>query len=93
VYAAGPRLEQRFLERVVQLDDDRLPMAETYRRIRGLAEEMGVPRPSYERVRLQLKAARRSRQDRAQARELVLELAFDSRPADVVIGDLLGLLE
>jgi hypothetical protein len=93
MYAAGPRVEQRFLEHVVELDDRSLPMAETYRRARVIAAQMGIPRPSYERVRLHLRATRLRRDERKRARELALELAFNSRRADLVVADLLALLE
>ena len=50
MYAAGPRVERSFLERVTKMDDPSQPIAETYRRIRSLAAEQGIPRPSYERA-------------------------------------------
>jgi hypothetical protein len=93
VYAAGPRLERRFLEGVTRLDDRSVPIAETYRRIRDLAEQLGVPRPSYERVRLHLRAVRSRQDERLRTRDLVLELAYNTRPADAVMRDLLELLE
>jgi hypothetical protein len=93
VYAAAPRVEERFLEYVVELDDRSLPMAETYRRVRMIAAQMGIPRPSYERVRLHLRATRLRGDERKRARDLALELAFNSRRADLVVADLLALLE
>jgi len=93
MYAAGPRVDRRLLEGLTKLDDPREPMAETYRRLRDLAGRMDVPRPSYERVRLQLRRARSGETPRAEARRLALELAFNTRAADDVIGDLLALLE
>jgi hypothetical protein len=96
VYAAGPRIEPSFLEDVVRLDDPALPIAETYRRIRLLAEETGIPRPSYERIRIHVVASRAGRAERAralaQAGELLLHLAFNSRRANYVIADLLALV-
>lgn len=93
VYAAAPRVEQEFLERVALLDDGRQSMAETCRQARGLADELGIPRPSYERLRQHLREARARRADRARARELVLELAYNTRSADAVVVDLLRLLD
>jgi hypothetical protein len=93
VYAAGPRVERDFLDRVTKLDDPSEPIAETYRRIRSLANEQGIPRPSYERVRTHLRATRRREDERKQARTLVLELAYNTRKADDVVVDLLRLLE
>lgn len=93
MYAAGPRVEKAFLERVAKLDDRSEPMAETYRRIRSLAREQGLPRPSYERIRCHLRLTRLSAEERKRARTLVLELAYNTRQADHVVADLLRLLE
>jgi hypothetical protein len=93
VYAAGPRVEQAFLERVSKLDDSSQPMAETYRRIRAFASTQGIPRPSYERVRLQLRTTWLSAEERKRVRTLVFELAYNTRRADHVLADLLHLLE
>ena len=91
MYAAGPRLERRFLDGVVQLDDSTVPIAETYRRARDLAMQMGIPRPSYERLRVHLRAARRRQDERQRTRELLFQL--NTRPADAVVQDLLALLD
>ena len=97
MYAAGPRIERRFLDGVLRLDDPAVPVAETYRRIRTLADEMGVPRPSYERIRMHVHAARAHRAERARVRseagELMMQLAFNSRRANYVIADLLAPIE
>jgi hypothetical protein len=93
VYAAAPRVERRFLERVAKLDDRSVPMAETYRRARDLAQQMGIPRPSYERIRLHLHAARRREEERRRTRELILHLAYNTRPADQVVPELLVLVD
>jgi hypothetical protein len=75
-----------------KLDDPRQPIAETYRRLRDLAAQLGVPRPSYERVRRELRRARLEEGTRREARALALELAIGSRPADHVVADLLALI-
>jgi uncharacterized protein (DUF2384 family) len=93
VYTAGPRVQQSFLERVAKLDDRSEPMAETYRRIRSLSREQGIPRPSYERIRRHLRTTRLSVEERKRARTLVFELAYNTRQADHVLADLLRLLE
>jgi len=93
VYAAGPRLERRFLDGVSRLDDPTVPVAETYRRTRDLATQMGIPRPSYERLRLHLRAHRRREDERRRTRDLVFQLAYNTRPADAVVHDLLNLLD
>jgi hypothetical protein len=93
VYTAAPRVERKFLKRVAKLDDRSLPMAETYRRARDLALQMGIPRPSYERIRQHLHAARRREEERRRTRELILHLAYNTRPADQVVRELMGLVD
>jgi hypothetical protein len=93
VYAAGPRVERRFLDAVAKLDDRSVPIAETYRRARELAEQMGVPRPSYERIRCHLRTTRITHEERYRARDLLFQLAYNTRRADDVLADLLELLE
>ena len=93
MYAAGPRVERRFLKRVAKLDDRSVPMAETYRRARDLARQMGIPRPSYERIRLHLHATRRRDEGKQRTRDLVVQLAYNTRPADQVVSELLRLID
>jgi uncharacterized protein (DUF2384 family) len=68
-------------------------MAETYRRIRSLAREQGIPRPSYERIRCHLRSTRLRHDERKRVRTLAIELAYNTRPADHVVADLLRLVE
>jgi hypothetical protein len=49
VYAAAPRLDPRLLDAIAQIDDSSLPIADTYRRCRSVAADLGIPRPSYDR--------------------------------------------
>ena len=93
MYAAAPRVERRFLKRVAKLDDRSLPMAETHRRARDLAQQMGIPRPSYERVRLHLHAARRRDEEKKRTRDLIIQLAYNTRPANEVVPELLRLVD
>jgi hypothetical protein len=93
VYAAAPRVERRFLKRVAKLDDRSVPMAETHRRARDLAQQMGIPRPSYERMRQHLHAVRRREEERRRTRELILHLAYNTRAADQVVPELLRLVD
>ena len=48
---AAPRLPWQLVRALGRLDDPRRPVAETWRRAGALADELGVPRPSYEQVR------------------------------------------
>lgn len=96
-YAASPRVEPRLLDGAERLDDRAQPMAETHRRLRALASRMDTPRPSYERMRLHLRTSRRleleRELERTAVRDLVFQLAFNTRRADHVIADLLALVD
>jgi hypothetical protein len=79
---AAPRIDSRLLRAVARLDDPSLPMAETYRRTREVAERFGVARPSYERLRLHLKDARQKRSASRHKRDVLLDVAMYLRPVD-----------
>jgi len=82
MYTAAPRLDTRLLRAIAQLDDPSLPIAETYRRTREVAERFGIPRPSYERVRLHLNESRRRRAARRRKRDILIDVAMHLRPVD-----------
>jgi hypothetical protein len=84
VYAAAPRLERRFLKAVAQLDDPAQPIAETYRRARAVADEFGIPRPSYERFRQHIRMSRRVQAKRNAKRDLLLDVALRVRPVEAL---------
>ena len=74
VTATSPRLDGRLRDAVSQLDDPGCPVAETWRRIGALAEDLGVPRPGYDTVRLLVHEHRRRR---AEVRELLEPVLAD----------------
>lgn len=84
MYAAAPRLDPRLLAAIARLDDSSLPIAETYRRCRGAAADLGIPRPSYERVRLHLQEVRREGERARVARETILAVLLHQKPLDAV---------
>ena len=47
----APRISGRLIEAIVRFDDTTRPIAETYRRVGGEAERLGLTRPSYQRIR------------------------------------------
>jgi hypothetical protein len=61
VVSAAPRISRRLIEELVRLDDERVPIAETYRRVAAEAERLGLTRPSYQRIRVLLDVATRVR--------------------------------
>jgi hypothetical protein len=80
MYAAAPRLDRRLLDALARIDDSSEPIAETYRRCRKVAADLGIPRPSYERVRIEVHAIRRERERRRKARETLIKVALYQAP-------------
>jgi hypothetical protein len=74
VLAFAPRLSPRLVDAIVRLDDRKVPIAETNRRVGEEAARLGLPRPSYQRVRVLVHASRRARQRRGPS---VASLLFD----------------
>ncbi len=54
----APRISRRLIEAIVRFDDPGRPIAETYRRVAGEAERLGLTRPSYQRIRQLVHEAR-----------------------------------
>lgn len=68
-----------------RLDDRRRPIAETYRLVAGVAESLGVPRPSYQAIRLLVHALRAGQDARVGAGELLLDIALHARPPEAAL--------
>lgn len=84
MYAAAPRVERALVDALARLDDPSLPIAETYRRSREEAAKLGVPRPSYELVRVLVNEARRERERRRANRATLLRVLFYQLPPDAL---------
>jgi hypothetical protein len=59
VTVTSPRLDPRLREAVPRLDDTTDPMAETWRKVGALADDLGCPRPGYDTIRLIVRDHRR----------------------------------
>lgn len=68
----APRLSPRLLEALARLDDKSVPIAEICRRVGQRAWELGLPRPSYERVRVLVHMLRRAKRRRGPSTASVL---------------------
>jgi len=90
VLAFAPRIPPRLLEALVRLDDRTVPIAEVCRRLGAEAERIGVPRPSYQRVRVLVHALRRV-PPRPTTASVLAEIAFRSRPPEDLVDHLAGL--
>lgn len=84
------RIPDRLYRRLVKLDDRRVPIAETHRRLGAEAERLGLTRPSYERVRMLVHESRRWRSGPSTATVLV-DVAFRVRPPDAIADHLSGI--
>jgi hypothetical protein len=80
MYAAASRLDAPLLKALIRLDDRSVPIAETHRRSREVAAALGVPRPSYECVRLLVHDARRQQDRRRIARNVLIDVALYTKP-------------
>ena len=83
--ASAPRIDPRLVAAVARLDDPRQPIAETNRRIGRLAESLGIPRPSYQQVRLLVHAERDRQRRRRAVLELLLEVDVRARPPEALL--------
>jgi hypothetical protein len=86
----APRISPRLLEALVRLDDKRVPIAEINRRLGAEAERLGLPRPSYQRVRVLVHQSRRLRRSRPTTASVLVDVAFRVRPPIAVLDHLSG---
>ena len=89
--SSAPRIDSRLVAAVERLDHDDVPIAETYRRVAAVARELELVRPSYEQVRTIVHEARQ-RGRRPMAGDVLLDIAFRSRPPEALIEYLAGTL-
>lgn len=83
------RMSPRLLETLVRSDDRSTPIAETCRCVGREADRIGVPRPSYERVRLLVHESRRIRKGPSTV-SVLADVAFRVRPPEAVVDHLSG---
>jgi hypothetical protein len=86
----APRISPRLLEALVRFDRRDVPIAETCRRIGAEAERLGLPRPSYERVRELVHESRRMRRGPTTA-SILVDVAFRTRPPEALVDHLSGI--
>jgi hypothetical protein len=86
---AAPRIDARLVAALTRLDDPTTPIAEAHRRLGRVADWLGVPRPSYEQVRVLLNAHRR-RPLQPGVGETLLEIAMRAKPPGALLDVLSG---
>jgi hypothetical protein len=85
----APRIDSRLIAGLVRLDDPKLPIAETNRRVGRLAAELGLPKPSYQQVRIVIHDIRRRKRGPGIG-ELLLDLALRTRSPEEILEILAG---
>jgi hypothetical protein len=81
----APRLPARLLDEIERQSKRRVPIAEINRSVGETAVAMGLPRPSYERVRGLVHEARRLRWSAPPSVSTVaLDVAFRARPVNAI---------
>jgi len=78
------------VDAVARLDDRKSPIAEVYRRVAEEAERLGLPRPSYQRVRLLVHEARRIRRHEPTTAGVLADVALRVRPPDAFLDHVSG---
>ena len=86
----SPRISYRLLEELVRLDDRKVPIAETNRRLGAEAARLGLPRPSYERVRELVHQHRRINRGPSTLRVLT-EVSLRARAPEELLQHLAGI--
>jgi len=90
VVSSAPRISLRLLKAIVTLDDNRIPIAEINRRVGAEAARLGLPRPSYQRVRVLVHESRSLRRHRPSTAKILLEVATRVRPPGAVLDHVSG---
>jgi hypothetical protein len=87
----APRVSRRLLAAVERLDNGKMTAAELNRLIGAEAERLGLPRPSYQRVRVLMLESRRHKRLRGPTTgEVLVDVAFRARPIDAALDHLSG---
>lgn len=90
VVPLAPRIDSRLVAALARIDDRRLPIAETNRRLGPVAAELGLVKPSYEQVRVIVHALRRAKCDPSVG-SLLLDLALRTRSPQEILEVLAGI--
>jgi hypothetical protein len=84
VARSAPRIDQRLLAAIADIDRRGRPIAETNRLVGQVAETMGLPKPSYEQVRQVVHRARNGGR-RYGLREAYVDASFRKAAPQVVV--------
>jgi hypothetical protein len=84
---AAPRISPRLLAALAHLDDTTVPIAEVSRRVGAEAERLGLPRPSYQRLRVLVHELRAEREPEPGYGGVLFDIAARTRPASAIYDD------
>ena len=84
-------MDARLVAAAERLDSRTHPIAETNRRVGRVADELGLPRPSYERIRTLIHASRQHGRQPTTG-DVLLDIAFRARPPAAFVEHLVGTL-
>jgi hypothetical protein len=87
----APRLSHRLVAAVDRLDDGKMPLAELTRLVGAEAARLGLPRPSYERVRT-IANERRAERELPTTGEVLWDVAWRARPQTDILKQISGTL-
>ena len=73
----------------IRADDEKRPIAETYRTVAVLAERIGLPRPSYESIRRVVHATRSGKRDPSIG-QVLLDIDLRRRHPEEIVDALAG---
>jgi hypothetical protein len=86
VLSFAPRIPRRLLDEIERQSRRSVPIAEMNRCVGSVAARMGLPRPSYEQVRVLVHTARRlRRQGPIPVSTVALQVAFRVKPPDAIL--------
>jgi hypothetical protein len=89
----APRIDAALLEALVELDDPTVPIAEINRRVGRRAEQLGLRRPSYQRVRELVHESRQAqlrRTGQPTTKAVLLDIIFRARPPSAFVDHISG---
>ena len=86
----APRISRRLIEELVRLDNDKVPIAETYRQVAAEAERLGLTRPSYQRIRVLVHESRQLRRRGPSTASVLLDVATRVRPPEAFLRHISG---
>ncbi len=89
---AAPKIDSRLVAALQRLDDGKKAIAEVHRELGGVADRIGLTRPSYQQTRVVVHLLREGKRDPGVG-ALLLELAYRSRPPEQILEDLHRLFE